>query len=217
MFELLRNEVDDRLLVCRQQLALIARLEAEFSGVSSACKGMYFVQLYALYEYTLKAAVRALISGLLATTPEMRSVRPEVLALVLDPMWKSVSSSGKETMWDARISVAGAIVSDDRLGVDAAVPFPADGSHYRVRQLHTVWKILGLPEPIVAEPRYMGRIEELVENRNFIAHGEKTPEEVGGRFSHPDLVQRTDDIAAVVSHVVQVMQDHALNNRLLRN
>lgn len=217
MFDILRGEIDRRLLVCRQQLALIARLESEHNDLAAVAKGMYFVQLYAVYEYSLKASVRALVSSLIASNPVFENIRHEVLSLVLDSMWDSAGKAGKESKWEARIALSETIRSTRMLTLTSDIPFPADGSHYRVRQLHTVWKVFGLDEPIVPVPKHMGRVEELVDNRNYVAHGEKPPEEVGRRFSQPDLVQRTDDVAAIVEHFVRAMEQHGQTNGLLLN
>ena len=215
MFPSVRNEVDRRLLACHQQLGLIARLEAEQSAIAPVCKGMYFVQLYALYEYSVKSTVTSAIGSLAATGSAWNRIRHAGLSLILDPMWEAAAKSGKAQKWDARISVAERIRSLQQTATLNDVPFPADGSHYSVRQLHTIWKVFGLDEPVLSEPRFQGRVVELVENRNYVAHGAKPPEEVGKGFSQHDLVQRTDDIAALCDDLLNRMSSHCQNGGLL--
>jgi hypothetical protein len=83
--------------------------------------------------------------------------------------------------------------------------FPTDGSHYRVAQL---WTIFGITVPVVPESRLIARIDELVENRNAIAHGRRTPQEVGGRYSTSDIEKRIDDIEITTVYLVTEMENH---------
>ena len=62
--------------------------------------------------------------------------------------------------------------------------------------------------PVVPEPRLVGRIEELVENRNAIAHGRRTPEEVGGRYSTAEIEKTADDIEKIGSYFVTELERH---------
>jgi hypothetical protein len=93
--------------------------------------------------------------------------------------------------------------------------FPSDGSHYRIAQLRTIWKIFSVGAPVVPEPRLIGRVEELVENRNAISHGRRTPEEVGGRYSVQDIADRVDDTNAICSHVLVALESHVQAGGLL--
>ncbi len=62
--------------------------------------------------------------------------------------------------------------------------------------------------PVVPESRLIGRIDELVENRNAIAHGRRTPEEVGGRYSTSEIEKRVDDIERITIYLVPEMETH---------
>jgi hypothetical protein len=77
-----------------------------------------------------------------------------------------------------------------------------------VKQLETIWAVFGLTVPVVPELRLLGRIEELVENRNAIAHGRRTAVEVGGRYSALEIEKRIDDVEQISSYVVTQMEDH---------
>jgi hypothetical protein len=89
--------------------------------------------------------------------------------------------------------------------------FPFDGSHFRFQQLETIWALFGLAVPIVTANRMMGRIDELVEHRNAIAHGRATAEEVGRRFSVGDIEGRINDTQDIYIHLISSMQLHCSN------
>jgi hypothetical protein len=61
---------------------------------------------------------------------------------------------------------------------------------------------------VVPDPRFLGRIEELVENRNAISHGRRTAEDVGRQYSTPELEARIDDVGSIATYLIDTMQQH---------
>jgi hypothetical protein len=119
-------------------------------------------------------------------------------------------------MWEQRIGLLAERESGVPLNTLDDAVFPSDGSHFRVRQLQTIWAVFGLATPVVPEPRLLGRIEELVENRNAVAHGRRTPEEVGGRYSVSDVATRVDDVEAIVTYLVTQLESHYVGGGVRR-
>ncbi len=111
-------------------------------------------------------------------------------------------------MWEQRLDLVAKLDSTEPLQSLDNTVFPKDGSHYRVKQLETIWAVFGLTVPVVPEQRLIGRIEELVENRNAIAHGRRAAEEVGGRYSSLEIEKTIDDVEQISSYVVTQMEAH---------
>ena len=172
------------------------------------------MQLYATYEYSVRSAVEATLVALGAAGVEIRTLHRDLLALVLDSHWKSVSSSGRKSVWDSRVALIASIDSGELTSTLKDDLFPNDGSHYRIQQLYTIWKIFSVSGPVVSEPRLIGRIGELVDNRNAISHGRRTPEEVGGRYSWQEVASRVDDTNAIAGHVVSSLESHVQSGGL---
>ena len=63
---------------------------------------------------------------------------------------------------------------------------PTDGKNLRYRQLQSIAKTFGIHDDILPRPEIGGDIQEMVNNRNYIAHGNKTPKEVGREVSVSD-------------------------------
>ncbi|MEJ1938614.1 hypothetical protein WDZ92_51115, partial [Nostoc sp. NIES-2111] len=70
--------------------------------------------------------------------------------------------------------------------------FPDDGSFMKTSQILLLCEVfdLGNPAPVMREA--WDRINGIVDERNSIAHGRQTPEEVGRRYSHDDLLKLID-------------------------
>ena len=208
MFNTVRTEVNARTLVCRQLLAWAQASSAPNPMEVAVCKGLMFVQLYAVYEYTVRSSVQAVLAAIRDDGLCPQQLHHHSLALILDARFASVSTAGRRRVWEQRTGLLTACDSTDSLTRLNDTVFPTDGSHFRAGQLQTIWGIFGLTTSIVPEPRLLGRIEELVENLNAIAHGRRTPEEVGGRYSTLDILKRIDDVEAIMTYLVTQLESH---------
>ncbi len=180
-------------------------------------KGLVFVQTYAVYEYTV---VNSLIAALQATKNHgllIREVRPEFLCLVLHNQFESASGSGTRLRWERRIELFQRAASTDPLAeIEFEDVFPTDGSHFRSGQLETIWRLLGVSAPVVTKSIHLGRIAEMVEHRNAVAHGRDAPETVGRRFSDADIEIRIDDTEALCMHIADALELHSTEANNLR-
>ena len=215
MFATVSAEIAARHLSNQRTVALIESLEEKSQMVlASACKGLIFVQLYATYEYSVSSAVQATLVALRTAGVEIRTLHRDLLALVLNSHWDSAANSKRSRVWDSRMALLSSIDSDELTSTLRDDLFPSDGSHYRIQQLHTIWKIFSVSGPVVSEPRLIGRIEELVENRNAISHGRRTSEEVGSRYSWQEIAKRVNDTDAIAGHIVSRLESHVQSGGL---
>jgi hypothetical protein len=209
MFGATFSEIANRRLSAQRLVSLIDALEgASDLATASVCKGLAFVHFYAVYEYAVRSSVQAALAELRSAGLEFRRLRRDLLALILEPQWESASKSARGRMWESRIAL---VTHVDSLALTSNLRddfFPSDGSHYRANQLRTIWRIFTITEPIVPAPRYLSRIEELVENRNGISHGRLTAEEVGRRYSRQDIAERVNDVYEISNHIVRVLEAH---------
>lgn len=218
MFLALRNEIESRLLIVQESLAALSRIEDDsaYSPTVSKClKGLTFVQLYAVYEHCVTSAVQCAIRGLNASGLTLRELRHELLSLALDANCRSLTACGVDRTWEVRIKLMRLTRSADPVSAPETV-FPADGSHFRGTQLQTLWELFGIVGPHVPHNRLIGRIEELVELRNGIAHGRMRAEDVGGRFSIGDLRVRHSDTAEICWHLIGALEAHVSDPVRLR-
>ena len=208
MFNITITEINARILVSKQLLGLVRMFERSRPPEAATCKGLMFVQLYGTYEYAVHSAVQAILSSIRSDGLCPRDLHQRALTLVLHSGFVSASTVGPRRMWEQRLDLVARLDSTVPLQSLDNTVFPKDASHYRVKQLETIWAVFGLTVPVVPEPRLIGRIEELVENRNAIAHGRRTAEEVGGRYSTLEIEKRIDDVEQISSYVVTQMEAH---------
>ncbi len=207
MFTTLSGEIAARLLSIRQFVALTDSLEANSPGESATCKGLVFVQMYAVYEFTIRGSVQSVLASVKGDGTPPIDLCDEFLTLVLDAELTAAAKAGRPRLWEKRLALLASMSSSNPLSISDTL-FPSDGSHYRPQQLRTIWSVLGINNPIVPDLRHLGRIEELVENRNSIAHGRNTADSVGRRYSGGDIKHRLKDVELITSHIVATVQAH---------
>jgi MAE_28990/MAE_18760-like HEPN len=206
MFATLQAEVIDRVFRV-QQFAAEACDVSKNPHSAIASKGIVFVQLYALYEYTVTGIVLAGLTELQSHGLQIRDLRAELLCIVLDREIKSASTAAADKRWLKRSELFSRIDSPGDIPI-LADHFPKDGSHFRADQLRTIWMLFGLACPVVPDPRCLGRIEEMVEHRNAIAHGRERADVIGRRYSDAEITLRINDAQELCLHLIASMQAH---------
>jgi len=207
MFSSAQTEVTQRLAAIRDFISLLQATEQTGSGTSAATregKGLVFIQLYAVYEYCIVSGVAAAVARVNALSLRHDEIRKSLLSMVLD---SDCSSIGASDGWGKRVQLFNNTVTSTSAQIRATL-FPKDNSHFRVKQLELIWNIFGVPAPVVSSPHHIGRIEEIVELRNSIAHGKQSPSDIGQRFSSPELIKRVTDIDSICLHFLTNLENH---------
>ena len=171
----------------------------------SVAKGLFFVHLYGAFEYTVTQSVQRSLQLVNFSAPTMRELKPVFWSVALDAECKAVADVGPAKVWPKRWKLFERSVSSEPVTIDDSV-FPADGSNLKTLQMESVWRSLSLPGDVVPMPRLRGRLDELTDNRNRIAHGRESPVSVGSRYSVDDLRIRFRDIEGYCSYVIQTLE-----------
>ncbi len=207
-----RSEATQRLAAAKSMLRLIFAHE-EANGhrggdqASRSGKGLIFIQNYAVYEFVVVQSVRSLIISLNTKLLPLSRTRPQLLALALDSEFDSVINGSLKKTWDARSKLLLKSHSSEPVLIHET-KFPKDGSHFRVEQLETIWKLFGIPDSPLPSPRLNAHIIEMVDTRNGIAHGTDAPDSVGGRFSVADLEKRINDTELLCTHLISKISEY---------
>ncbi len=72
----------------------------------------------------------------------------------------------------------------------------------RISQLVLIWQMFSLRGDPWPDSRYIGRIHEVVEARNAVAHGNESAGERGRSISNSDMSNRINDIESICTHIV---------------
>lgn len=206
MFLALQTEVMDRFTAVEQHFKKAPRK----SDLGQTSKGLVFVQIYAVYEYTARAATKLAIGQIAAKSHVFAALSPSLLALFLDAELQSLRDVSEAKVWEARIRLFEKGLSDATITAVETIPF--DGTHYRHSHLKIIFRTLGIKKAITMRKRHLFSIDEIVLNRNRIAHGEETPMEVGRRYTRQEVLHRIRLMQRICLRLIFLMSDHCADS-----
>ena len=99
MFAALETEVEARFDAIELFFKETKHLKDEHAATT---KGLMFVQVYAVYEFTVKSVVRVAIDSIRARNCKIKDISPSMMSLFLDPELNSLRDGGeKERMGES--------------------------------------------------------------------------------------------------------------------
>jgi hypothetical protein len=172
-------------------------------------KGLFFVQLYSIYEYVIINSFAAVVRQFNGYAIPFERVRRSLLCMGLHPSFQAIQDLSERRGWQKRIELLSVCNSTTPSSVQENL-FPRDDSHFRATQLNLICEILGLPAgALVPNSPIIGWIDEVVENRNAISHGRETADAIGGRYSSTDLEDRLRQLNLLANHILNVLETHS--------
>jgi len=206
MFPNLQLEILDRFTAIEQYFRNSPRDYGAASSIAQTTRGLVFVQIYAIYEYTVKEGTRLAISEIAAHGHRYATLRIPLKALFLDPQLRALQDSGERGVWERRLSLfEKAAAKDQIIPVDA---MPHDGSHFRHTQVEMILAVLGVRKKLTNRRRYLAQIDEVVVNRNAISHGNETAAEIGRRYTRNDTFRRIRLMRAMCIRFLAIVSEH---------
>ena len=203
MFPALRHEVQARFKDIEQFLGSTKALQERHVAVA---KGLMFVQIYAVYEYTVNRTVSEAIELIKTHNHEMKDILPSLLTLFLDPELKSLRDSQRKNEWKSRINLFERAFSRQIVDLSSDTSPPNDGSHYRYSHLVLIFEVFGIKRMPVPRRRHERRIAEVVDHRNAIAHGREIPQDIGRRYTQLEIRKAIQQMRGVCMLWIRVFE-----------
>jgi hypothetical protein len=167
-------------------------------------RGLAFVQSYAAYEYCVRNVVRVAVDAIVAHSHRIQDLKPPLIGLFLNPELNSFKDSTGIDSWPARTKIFESLF-DARPSHNRAT-FPSDGTHFRQGQLKTIFRILGLKRTPAQRRRHLVRIDEVVGNRNAVAHGAESAEAVGSRYTRGEVLKIVRQVKSVCLLIISAAE-----------
>lgn len=217
MFSDLKIDSASKLVEVREFLDLISGLiptpPIPTPNSLLTAKGMFYVHIYGVFEFTVTSCVKKTISAINIENTLINDIQPLLLSLALNPECDSISST-RSRNWTNRWNLFEKI-RDNVIAQISTDIMPTDGKNIRYSQLESIWKTFCITSPILNAPSIGGRLKDIVDNRNAIAHGNNTPAEIGSRVTITDLYSRYNEMSSYCSYVIQVFEDYVDNKDYL--
>src|SRR5215203_2779508 len=124
-----------RLQEVRSYLGMVRKIASKtspltFSSEITIAKGLFFVHLYGVFEYTVTSAIQIIN----ASPYTIADCQPVLLSLILNPNCDSLSDARRTKTWEKRWDLFDQVYSVNSINIDNSL-FPTDGKNIRYSQL----------------------------------------------------------------------------------
>jgi hypothetical protein len=205
MFPALKTEVEARFDAINLFFGATRNLTENHAAIA---KGLMFVQMYAVYEFTVNSVVSAAIDSIKSYNHKMKDMSPSLMALFLDPELNSLRDGQRRNEWNNRLKLFERVFSRETLNLSSGTRPPNDGSHYRYTHLVLIFQVFGIRRLPVRRRNHIQRITEVVDHRNSIAHGNERAEDIGRRYTKSEIQTAIRQMKSVCMLLLTVFDEY---------
>lgn len=211
MFSVAFSELTERLRNAKviQEQVSSQELNASKSFENKVLKGLFFVALYGAIENSLSKSVTICIETLNNLQLDLLKIKPVIWAIVFDPECKRMEQGG-ERKWSNRNKLFVEIKNTKAKAMDPLL-FPASTGNIKKKQVDSIWETFDLQSPAFPDPKIIGLLDTIAENRMAIAHGRRTASDVGASYSAKDLLDFYDSINKWSNYIISCFESFIKN------
>lgn len=165
--------------------------------ISREARGLAIVLLFAAYEQLLTSLTRSLLDVAMRLRVSNRRLQPGFRMFAVHGAVTSLRDISERKLFVKAIPelVRVAALGGRETTIDAQL-FPHDGSFMKRSQIELWATIFNIGPAQLLLPTIWNNIDGVVAQRNGIAHGRLTPQEVGRRYTEAEIRQLIQDWSA---------------------
>lgn len=215
-FNDIRIELSERILECRKSSEIIKKIENNPHSTDplllnsfKTLKGQIFVLMYGTWEYTVHNSLDRVIQEIGASNTTFSQLKRSLLSIFLHSHIESMIATNSKK-WQKRAEVFEIANSAEIASTNGYIDVTS-GINIKSKQLGIIQNCYNISSPILPAERFRGRLDELIENRNAIAHGRERASSVGGRYTYSELDERLNDLNQLCLFFISKLEDYLLN------
>lgn len=156
--------------------------------ISREARGLAIVLLFAAYEELLTSLTRTLLETVVRLRISNRRLQPGLRAFALKNAAKSLRDVSERKVFATAIPAIIELADrTDRQPTINTSDFPNDGSFMKQSQVEVWARTFQIGPPAAVLKRVWNNINAVVTQRNKIAHGELTPQDVGRDYTEGEI------------------------------
>lgn len=161
---------------------------ASVVDVSRDTRGLAIVLIFAAYENLLKELSRSILEHAKACRGKGRNLKSGIQAILVHSEYMTLSDTTGKQSWPIKsLALIDSLHTKQANDLNAEI-FPNNGEFMRQTQVDVFCRIFDLPHAGKSLGPIYHRIDTIVTQRNQIAHGSLTADQVGRDYSHADLL-----------------------------
>lgn len=211
-FERFLDDQRRRLTVAESEA--LARGRRNFVGLAHDCKAASFIWTAAALERFLPSFIAESVAAINSRSLPASDLAMHLFAMACEPEFHQVRSADPRAAYAARLQILGLVASPAPTVLQGDGPI--DGRTIRAYHFEAVWETFRLggdPWPGLVHRQV---IEDLAERRNEVAHGERSPIDLGRTRTFDDCLKMLARVEEVVLHAVIAMDDYLTKERFRR-
>jgi hypothetical protein len=176
-------------------------------------KGLVFVQLYGVVEFTILQTLLHSSQYINAQGLKLIDIKPYLWSIALDSQLEALNQANTKK-WDVRSRLFQEIGNNSLVDIRESV-IPTDGKNITSKQLQSIWTTFSINDPLFSDPTFQWRLRDIVTNRVNIAHGNSSAAIVGSSTTIHDLYQRLSDVSGYCSYFISVFEDYLAKQKFM--
>ncbi|AXE20283.1 hypothetical protein DR864_22285 [Runella rosea] len=214
MFVDITNESAKRIVEIREHIDFISihipKPPITTPRYLNTAKGLIYVQLYGVIEYTIYSTIAKCIYYINQSNCRIDDLQSVILSLALNSQLEALIQV-KSKKWDKRFELFSAIHKNISVNIDTDL-IPTDGKNITDKQLKTIWETFNLRTPLFHDVSFRGRLQDIVSNRINIAHGNLPASDIGSNVTIDDLRKRLSDVSGFCTYFINSFEEYIQNN-----
>lgn len=211
MYSDIKNEITRDFLDLKKWISRIPSKITEEDDFYIISRGLFFVYVYGIYEKIIHEVVYRTIDILNKRKIHIDKCIYDLYTLAFSNEFDGFENVGREHKWEKRWEICEKMAANPMLIIPDKL-FPTDGKNIRYKQLNSIAKSFGMKENILPRDEIGGYLNEMVDNRNAIAHGDKTPKDIGKNYTKDDLRKKCEIISEICEYTVEIYENY-INER----
>ena len=221
MFEDIKRDIEANIRGIRLWTENIYKGQEEDSrgpdpfGFRETSAGLFFVYIYGVYEEIVRRIITDTIRALNSSGIHIEQCSYGLYPLAFSAEFDSLCGAGSQTKWQNRWKISQKIQDNPEINIPLEL-FPTDGKNLKHRQLSSLFCSFGLECDPLPRAEIGGYITEIVNNRNYIAHGDDLPKNIGRRYTKEDLLKRCDIVSEVCNYIAESFEKYIQENKFTK-
>lgn len=221
MFEDIKRDIEANIRGIRLWTENIYKGQEEDSrgpdpfGFREISAGLFFVYIYGVYEEIVRRIITETIRALNNAGIHIEQCNYGLFPLAFSPEFDSLYGAGSQTKWQNRWKISQKLKDNPAMNISLDL-FPTDGKNLKHRQLSSLFCSFGLDCSPLPRVEIGGYITEIVDNRNYISHGDYLPKDIGRKYTKEDLLKRCDIVSEVCNYICETFELYILGNKFTK-
>lgn len=187
-----RIDLTERVGKIRELLDATHLAPPSYPDVGSAARGLSIVLMFASYEQLMKNLCRSILESAASLRVGVKRLKPGIKLFAISNVLHGVTAVSRVKVWQNHGPIIVRSLEDGSCENIATNIFPDDGSFMRTSQVRLVCELFELGDPAKLLKEVWRQLDVVVVERNGIAHGQLTADEVGRRYTIDDLRTNVD-------------------------